>query len=260
MRTILRRVHIRLLAGFVSAVLGMGVLCNGSARAEEILEFQEKDRYFPKIIVQYSTPVFIWDDFFSYRLDVWGDNQNGNIEIEKVNRGRPGHGESGVLQDGKLVLREKQMVWLLKRLSYGQVELRWSGLGERKKGTDKYFGFGDPNEGFAAGFRLHDLGDGKGIQLYATTINYVQTARTRIPWKKEYERGTRFIVAWKAHKIEYITITADRFDKTARHTDRDIPGVGLPGVRMEISMQNFSGSSPIVVDLVKYDAFVPSRR
>lgn len=260
MRPLVQYGHIKLIAAFVHAVLGLSATCLNAASAEEILEFQEKDRYFPKIIVQYTTPAFMWDDFFSYRMDVWGDNQNGTIEIEKVSRGRPGHGESGVLQDGKLLLREKQMVWLLKRLSYGQLELRWSGLGNPGKGTNKYVGFGDPNEGFAAGFWLHDLEDGKGNQLYATTINYGQTVRTRIPWKKEYGSSTRFFVVWRPHKIEYITITADRFEKVASHTDKDLPGVGLPGVRMEISIQNFSGSSPISVDLVKYDAFGSAAR
>ncbi len=255
MRPRLPRGLIRLMALTIHAMFWMGVTCHDVARAEDLLEFQEDDRYFPKIIVQYDTPVFLWDDFFSFRRDVWGDNQNGNIEIEKVNRGRPNHGKTGMLKDGKLVLINKQMVWLLKRLSFGQVELRWSGLGERSKDTDKFVGFGDPNEGFAAGFRLHDLGDGKGTQLYATTINFGHTVRTLVPWKKDYASSTRFFVVWRPGKIEYITITASHFAKVATHIDRDIGIVGIPRTRMEISLQNFSGASPIVVDLVKYDLF-----
>lgn len=172
-----------------SALSGTIIGYCGSAAEFDRIEFPEGDRYFPEIIVQYSTPVFIWDDFTSYRTELWGDNQRGNISILKLER--KDH-QGDMLPEGRLMLKNKEMVWLLKRLSYGQVEFRWSGLGKRVKGTDKFLGFGDPNEGYAAGFRLHDLGLGEGIQLYATTVNHGQSFRTKIPWKKRLRHFNPF--------------------------------------------------------------------
>jgi len=123
------------------------------------------------------------------------------------------------------------------------------------KGTDKFLGFGDPDEGYAAGFRLHEGGK-EGVQLYAVTINHGQEVKTKIAWEKDYATKTRFIVAWMPGKVEYITITSDsRYEKVAVHQDADLPDVGTPRIRMEISIQSWRGQSPLVVDLVKYDAF-----
>jgi hypothetical protein len=207
------------------------------------VEFPDENRYFPKIIFQTATPVFLWDNFSHYNKDFWGDNQNGKIEI--VSNGKL----SGLL------LKEKQMVWLLYRLHFGILEFRWLKLGDsiKQEKTDKFFGFGDPNEGFAAGFRLKSLKNQKP-QLLAETINFGQIHSTPVKWDEDF-KNARYFIDWQKGLIRYSIITSKAYKMVATHVDKNISFVGLPKGRMEISIQNFSGKSKIRLPLVKYDAY-----
>lgn len=57
------------------------------------------------------------------------------------------------------------------------------------------------------------------------------------------------------NRVEYITITSDEYEKVAIHNNSDLPGIGVPQIRMEISIQNFTGKTPLIIDILKYDAF-----
>lgn len=215
---------------------------NESVPRDITVEFQGTDRYFPQSIIQMSSPKFLWDNFSTYDQKLWGDNQNGDINTERF-------GDGG----GQVLLEEKEMIWLLYRLSYGTVEFRWLNLQEaiHNENSDKFFGFGDPGEGFATGFRLHSV-DRKSVALYAETINFGQTYRTLIPWSDDYNRA-RYFIDWTKDRIQY-SIGDNSFLVVAVHQPKDLPAVGLPTVRMEISVQNLSGSTALVLPLMKYDA------
>ena len=206
------------------------------------VNFQADDRYFPKSIIQIASPKFLWDNFSSYDKKLWGDNQHGRIKTQSFND-----------NSGQVILGEKEMIWLLYRLSYGTVEFRWMDVQNaiHDENSDKYFGFGDPGEGFAAGFRLHSV-DNQPVALYAETINYGQTYRTLIPWRDDYIRA-RYFVEWGKERIQY-SVGDNSFSVVAVHQPKDLPPVGLPTVRMEISVQNLSGSTAVVLPLMKYDA------
>lgn len=207
------------------------------------IEFLEADRYFPSIVFQVSNPVFLWDNFSKYNRGLWGDNQNGKIET--VSRGKLG---------GELLLKEKQMVWLLYRLHFGILEFRWLKLGDimDENESDKFFGFGDPNEGFAAGFRIKSLNSQKP-ELFAETINFGQIHRTPIEWEEDF-KSARYFIDWQKGLIRYSINFGRAYKVVATHTDEDISFVGLPKGRMEISIQNISGKSEIRLPMLKYDA------
>lgn len=207
------------------------------------IEFLKGSRYFPSIIFQVDTPVFLWDGFSKYDQSLWGDNQNGKIEVIPRE-------EFGT----ELLLKEKQMIWLLYRLHYGILEFRWLKLGDsiKEKESDKFFGFGDPNEGFAAGFRIKSLDGGK-TKLFAETINFGQIYKTPIEWEEDF-KSARYFIDWQKGLIRYSINSGRAYKVVATHTDEDISFVGLPKGRMEISIQNISGKSEIKLPMLKYDA------
>ena len=135
----------------------------------EIYRFSKKDKYFPTLIKQYQSLKFLWEDFDTYDRNVWGDNQSGAIEIITSHVGRTDHVSNLATFNGAARLNSGQMIWLLDRLNYGQVEFRWIKLGPPEVGTDKFIGFGDPNEGYCSGFRMFD--NGKGVKLHAFVMN-----------------------------------------------------------------------------------------
>jgi len=207
------------------------------------IEFLKDSRYFPSVIFQVDTPVFLWDGFLKYDQNLWGDNQNGKIEVVPRE-------EFGT----ELLLKEKQMVWLLYRLHFGILEFRGLKLEDfmDEKESDKFFGFGDPNEGFAAGFRVKAL-DSQVPELFVETINFGQVHKTSIEWKEDFE-SAHYFIDWQKGLIRYSINSGKSYEVVAIHTDEDILFVGLPKGRMEISIQNISGKSEIKLSMIKYDA------
>jgi len=223
------------------------------AMTEDGAEFPNKDRYFPKVMVQYQRVLFLWDDLVDYRQDVWGDNQNGKVTLRTEKRARTSHGVTDYLDNGKLILKNQEMVWLLKRLNFGQFECRWCGLGKAEPGNDKFIGFGDPAEGYAAGYRLYS-GD-KGPGLYVFLVNQGQAKTVAIPWNDDFAASTRYIVSWSPGKFDFYLITATKFIHAATIAEADIAVVGIPKINMEISLQSISGPNEVMADLIKYDAY-----
>lgn len=241
----------------ISLLLGMSSWAKSEPQTPNgnIVQFTEGDRYFPDLMLQFETPAFIWDDFFTYKSELWGDDQGGEVEIAGRQRFFFQHGEKSDLWDGVLVLKNKQMIWSLFRLPFGQFECRWCGLGKLASKEDKFIGFGDPAEGYAAGFRKFNHQGAMG--LYAFLINHGQSALVPIPWKKEYQTSTRFIVEWGASRVRFITITAEKFETVAVFESKH--GDFIPQILMEISLQSFGGNQGLTVDLVKYDEFSNKR-
>ncbi|MBT8579361.1 hypothetical protein G6646_00200 [Polynucleobacter paneuropaeus] len=222
-----------------------------------LIVFPEKTRYFPEIIYQYTSPEFIWEDFNKYNMEIWGDNVNGNINISKSNNTYTDHITNKELINNELVLKNKEMIWLLSRLSYGQLEFRWSSIGSPKKGEDKYIGFGDPNEGYAVGYRIYDRGGSEGIGMYAVIINHGQLQYHKIKWSESYI-NSRFIISWEKNRVQFIIITPETMNVVYELYDKNIgmnEKVLIPKVRLEISAQNISGKENIHLDLIKYDKY-----
>lgn len=222
---------------------------------ENILQFIGEDRYFPALVYQYNLPKFIWEDFRVYNKKIWGDNKNGNIEVAPSVTSYLSNQNTTKLQNNHLFLSEGEMIWLLDRLSFGQVEFRWSSIGLPGPDEDKYIGFGDPNEGYAVGFRLYDAGENE-VNLYAITLNQGQIQKKKINWQMDYLYA-RFIVDWSDSMVNFIIITPEKFNLVATFLrNGDVPGLDMiPKINLEISAQNFKGTQPIKIDLIKYDAY-----
>ena len=226
----------------------------GQIDRNEIYKFAGNDKYFPHLIRQYQTPLFIWEDFSMYNTNVWGDNQSGNIKIIKSHVPRVDHITKQPTFNGALQLTAGQMIWLLDRLQFGQVEFRWTKIGRPVKGEDKYIGFGDPNEGYCTGFRIFT--DNGIAKLSAFTMNHGQFFVRDIPCSDDYINA-RFIVSWESNKITHIIITDQKAVVASELTDASKKDgfSPIPKILMEISIQNFGGKLPIVVEMLKYDSF-----
>ena len=55
---------------------------NDTSSIDEAI-FSTNDKYFPDLLLQYSKPFFIWDDFNIYNQKLWGDDQGSNVLIVK---------------------------------------------------------------------------------------------------------------------------------------------------------------------------------
>jgi hypothetical protein len=194
-----------------------------------LYEFQSGSRYFPKYMLQFVEPVFLWNDFVEYQELYWGDNANGRIKVA----------------GGYLQLEPGKQIWLLYRLGYGTAEFRGMSWGA-VPGTDqeKIIGFGDTAEGEFIGFRLDEVTG----QLIVEARHHGQIAQKVIPWNNEYMDQARYFVEWNSGKADFVIITPTRSAKVA-----EITGPSIPDIRLEISVWNQRGTGDIRMGLIKYD-------
>ena len=77
-----------------------------------------------------------------------------------------------------------------------------------------------------------------------------------IPWESSFEHA-RFIIDWDKTFSNFIIITPFSSRNVAKISNTEFKGKvpATPKIRMEISVQNFSGKTPIDVELIKYDSY-----
>lgn len=244
----------------------------------EIYNFHDEDRYFPYLHKQYYYPKFIWDEFYSIDKETWGDNTNGNLKFIPENNTQTNHITGEKIKNNNVLLLPKQMIWSLQRHNYGQVEFRSiefsnpfnDGIEEKK-----FFGFGDPGEGYAAGFNLTNIDNNNLLEM--VVINHNVRRSNYIKWDPKFN-GSRFIVNWTKNEINFIIILLDatetllvgqfknqKIDDKIKKTSTPPnillsppPSINdieftIPNIGMEISVHNYAGSD-LILKHVKYDA------
>jgi hypothetical protein len=234
----------------------------------EIYNFHGEDRYFPYLHKQYYYPKFIWDEFYSIDKETWGDNTNGNLKLIPENNPQTNHITGEKIKNNNILLLPKQMIWSLQRHNYGQVEFRSIELsmpfndgGEEQK----FFGFGDPGEGYAAGFEISKINNNNLLEM--VVINHGVRRSNSIKWDPKYN-GARFIVNWTKNEINFIIILLDATQtllvgqfknqiindkKTSTLPNINDIEFAIPNIGMEISVHNNAGSN-LILKHVKYDA------
>lgn len=243
------------------------ILLSGEKKLE-IYNFHNSDRYYPYLHKQYYYPKFIWDEFYEINNETWGDNTNGNIKLIPETNPATNHVTGEKIKNNNVFLLPNQMIWSLQRHNYGQVEFR--GIEFDRTFNDKFiegkfFGFGDPSEGYAAGFNITQFNNSNVVELLV--VNHNVRRGKYIKWDPKYN-GARFIVNWTKNEISFIIILSDatesllvgHFKNTdnKKEVESKIPNINdkeftIPNIGMEISIQNYLGSN-IILKHVKYDA------
>lgn len=237
----------------------------------EIYNFHGSDRYFPYLHKQYYYPKFIWDEFYEINKETWGDNTNGNLQLIPEKIGQVNHITGEKIKNNNIKLLPKQMIWSLQRHNYGQVEFRsieFTSSFTDEVSEEKFWGFGDPGEGYAAGFNITKTNNTNNV-LELLVVNHNIRRSKLIKWDPKYN-GARFIINWTKNEINFIIILLDATETLLagqfknQNIDNNIKKKSLPpniydveftipNIGMEISVHNYAGSD-LILKHVKYDA------